>query len=271
MMGSKLATILLIFVPIIRVKSQAVVIPVSYSNSGSPYQQNFDGLPNTGTFTLIGKGPFNLSGGPFNAINLSGWQIFMTGGTNSNAQFAVGAGTSTGNAVYSLGSAGNTERALGSLSSSSGIYTMGLILTNNTGSLLNNFTISFAAEQWRKGGSGIKNTWPFHYKTGMITNLDQTDLKDDSSLNFSSTMNSFSGSSLNGNMTENRQTISRTITGFQWKFGEQLLLRWDDADEAGSDDVVGIDNFTFSATLLSSVPKILSTDYHTVSSNSAIV
>ena len=221
MMGSKMTVMLLVFLPIIRLKAQSVVIPVYYNNSGSPYQQNFDGLPNTGTFTLIGKGPFNLSGGPINVINLSGWQIFMIGGTNPNAQFAVGAGTSTGNAVYSLGSAGNTERALGSLSSSTGIYAMGLILTNNTGSLLNNFTISFAAEQWRKGGSGIKNTWSFHYKTGIITNMDQTDLKDDSSLNFSSTMNSFSGSGLNGNLTENRQTISGTITGFQWKSGEQ--------------------------------------------------
>ena len=238
------------------VLAQVAVNPVVYNSPGAQYLQNFDGLPSSGTFTLSGKGPFNLSSSPINSNNLAGWQILMPGGSNTNAAFAVGTGSSTGNGIYSLGSSGSTERALGSLSSSTGIYSMGLILTNNTGSVLNTLTISFTAEQWRKGGSTNKNIWSFRYKTGIITHMDQPDLLDEPNLNFSSVVNTSSATSLNGNLSDNQQTVSYTMHNITWKAGEQLLLRWDDADEAGSDDVVGIENFSFSATLVSTSPTI---------------
>jgi hypothetical protein len=249
--------------------AQQVVSPVSYATLGSVYTQNFDGLPAAGTFTLTGKGPFNLSGGSINGTGLTGWQILMTGGSNANAVFAVSTGSSTGNGVYSLGSSGSGERALGSLSSSTGIYSMGLILTNNTGSILNSFTVGFTAEQWRKGGSGNRNTWAFRYKTGVITNIDQASLSDEQNLNFSSVINTVSAASLDGNLLTNQQTVSFTVNGFTWKTGEQLLLRWDDADETGSDDAAGIDNFNFSAFLTSAVPSVSNSVVSNVTDNSA--
>jgi hypothetical protein len=249
--------------------AQTVVSPVNYNTTGSQYTQNFDGLPASGTYTLSGKGPFNLGGSPINATNLTGWQVLMTAGSNTNAAFAVGTGSSTGNGVYSLGAAASSDRALGSLSSSTGIYAMGMVLTNQTGNLLNSFTVSFTAEQWRKGGSSNKNTWSFHYKTGIITHLDQTGMQDEQNLNFSSVVTTASATSLNGNLPENRQTVSYTVTGISWKAGEQLLLRWDDADETGSDDAVGIDNFSFSAVLNSSAPSIINQSVITVTANSA--
>lgn len=230
--------------------------PVMYVTAGASYSQNFDGLPATGSFSLTGRGPLALSAAPIAANTLSGWQLWMKAGSNTNASFATGTGSSTGNGVYSLGNSSAAERALGSLSSSTGVYAFGLILTNQTGSLLNSFTISFTAEQWRKGGSTNQNTWTFHYKTGIISQLDEDSLQEDSHLNFSSINTSSSGSSLNGNQTDNQQNVSFTITGIGWRNGEQLLLRWDDADETGSDDIMAMDDFAFSASLQSSKPKI---------------
>ena len=247
----------------------AQVIPVAYNNSGTQYVQSFDGLPSSGSFTLTGKGPYNLNSSPINAAGMSGWQVFMMAGTNPAAAFAVSTGSSTGNGVYSLGASAAADRALGSLSSSTGIYSFGVVLTNQTGGLLNSFTINFTAEQWRKGGSAVKNIWACRFKTGNISQIDQTELIDEPNLNFGSVITTSGGSALNGNLPENRQLISYTVNGIIWKPGEQLLVRWDDADEAGSDDAVGIDNFSFSATLLSSAPLINNISATAITANAA--
>lgn len=251
--------------------AQTGFTPVIYSTAGASYNQRFDGLPATGSFSLTGRGPLALSAAPINAGTLSGWQIWMMAGSNSNAVFAPGTGTATGNGVYSLGNSSTTERALGTLSSSTGIYAFGLILTNQTGNQLNSFTIGFTAEQWRKGGSTNKNTWTFHYKTGIISQLDEDSLQEDSHLNFSSVNTSSPGSSLNGNLPANQQTVSFTVSGINWRNGEQLLLRWDDADETGSDDIMAMDDFEFSASLQSSKPQISQVSADTVTATTAVL
>ncbi len=234
--------------------AQSEVIPVSYTTLSSVYTQTFDGLPATGSFTLTGKGPLNLTASPVNAGNLQGWQVWMHGGSNTNAGFATSTGSSTGSNSYSLGSIGSTERALGTLASGSGVYAVGLILTNNTGVPLNQCTVSFTCEQWRKGGSGNKNTWSFQYKTGSFTRIDQTGTSDTTALDMGSVIHTTSAATLNGNLPENRRIVSFTLQNIHWKNGEQLLLRWDDADETGSDDACGIDNFSFSANQVITLP-----------------
>ncbi len=220
----------------------------SYTTAGAVYSQNFDGLPNAGIFTLSGKGPFNLSAAPVNATNISGWQIYMYAGSGSNAGFAFGTGSSTGQSVYSLGSSGSTDRALGTLASGTGIYAIGIVLTNNTGVTLNAFTVGFTAEQWRNGGSNTSNTWAFKYKTGAaIADINQAGFTSITNLNFSSAVSSASAGAINGNLSSDQTVKSYTVTGITWNNGEQLVLRWDDADESGSDDAMGIDNFSFAA------------------------
>ena len=236
--------------------TRAILAQLSYSAQGLVYSQNFDGLPASGSFALSGKGPHSLSSAPINAVNLSGWQLLMINGSNTNAGFLPGTGSSTSNGVQSLGASGSGDRALGSLSSGTGIYSFGVIFTNTSGILLNSITISFTAEQWRKGGSGNKNSWSFRYKTGIFTGIDQPDLLEEPNLNFSSVLNTTGAGSMNGNLPENQQIVSYTFVGLNWRNGEQLLLRWDDADEPGSDDAVGIDNFTFSAEQVEDKPSI---------------
>ncbi len=249
--------------------AQTVVTPLGYGTVDAVYTQNFDGMPSSGSFVLAGKGPFNLFAPPLNASNMVGWQMLMHSGTNTNAVFAPGTGSSTGNGVYSLGSSGSGERALGSLSSSTGAYAFGLILTNQTDQILNYFSITYKAEQWRKGGSTNKNNWTFRYKTGAIGHMDQPDMVAEPKLDFGSVITTSGAGSMNGNLTENQQTISFIVRGITWKKGEQLLLRWDDADESGNDDIVALDNFIFSAGLQSAVPSIASTSVTNITTQSA--
>lgn len=245
----------------------APVNPVAYTQAGNPYRQSFDGLPNTGTFSFTGKGPFNLSAIATTALD--GWQMFLLSGTGSNLVFAPGTGSGTGSGMYSLGGSGQSDRSLGSLASGTGIYAWGLVLTNETGITLNSIWISFTACQWRKGGSGNRNTWRFRYKTGLITHIDQTGLQSDSLLNFHSIHTSSGASTLSGYLPVNQQTVSATISGFNWKPGEQLLLRWDDADEAGSDDVMAMDHFECIATREATAPTLELPQFTTLSATEA--
>ncbi|MBR2647305.1 MAG: T9SS type A sorting domain-containing protein [Sediminibacterium sp.] len=226
------------------------VTALSYSIIDSTYAQNFDGLPASGSFSLLGKGPHYLSHTPINAINTNGWQFLAYAGSTGNAFFAPSTGSATGQGVYSLGTAGSSDRALGSLASGSGVYSFGIVLTNNTGSNINQITIAFSAEQWRKGGSTNKNFWKCFYKTGNITSIEQTNKTESPSLGFSSIQNTAGSATLNGNLPENKQAISGTISGIDWKPGEQFLVIWEDADEVGSDDIMAIDDFSLKGSLV---------------------
>ncbi|HVZ24693.1 MAG TPA: hypothetical protein VG842_01485, partial [Sediminibacterium sp.] len=221
--------------------------PAAYSIPGSHYRQDFDGLPATGSFSLNGKGPFFLSESPVNARSLEGWQIWQYGGSGKNAVFQAGTGSGTGQGAYSLGSAGATERALGSLASGSGIYAFGLILSNRTGKLLTNCTIQFTAEQWRKGGSGSLNTWQFSYQLGQISGINIGQVIKEPAGNFSSIQASIESGSQNGNLPANRQNYTILLKSINWQPGQELLLRWDDADDSGSDDLMALDDFMFIA------------------------
>lgn len=232
----------------LKIHAQATVSPISYNSSGFVYTQNFDGLPNSGTFSLTGKGPFNLSDAPINATNLSGWQFYMYNGTNTNAAFAFGTGSNNNSSIYSFGGSSSTDRCLGSISTnSSAVYTYGAVFQNNTGNTLNAFTISYTAEEWRNGGSNTACTWSFKYLIGSsISNINQSGLFSNSNLNFSSPLTSASISSGSGNSASNQKNVSYTITNISWNNGDYLLIRFDDNNGTNRDGI-GIDNFSFAA------------------------
>lgn len=230
--------------------------PIIYSEKKAVYQQNFNDLPAGGSFTLTGKGPHSFSQSPFLITGLVGWEFMHKSGSGTNAVFAQGTGTATSSGMYSVGSSGSIERALGSIAAGTGVYAFGIRLTNQTGGSLNKISGSFTAEQWRKGGSGNQNTWIGKYATGTMSSIDQPNLLTHTSMNFSSIQFSIGAGSLNGNSLENQTTVQFTITGIDWKNGEQLLLRWDDTDETGSDDLVAIDNFNFSADFDTTGPTV---------------
>ena len=73
------------------------------SYAGGSYGQNFDTLPASGTFTLVGNGPLALNAAPVSASGLGGWTFAKYDGTGTVALFRVDAGTGTSGAIYSYG------------------------------------------------------------------------------------------------------------------------------------------------------------------------
>lgn len=235
--------------------------------TGGTYGQNFDSLLGThgydsdAALSITGNGPHPLTAAPFNGAELGGWWIAKYAGSGANARFRVDDGTAVNGAIYSYGTAGSGDRALGSLASGSTQSRFGMILNNNTGQTLTQFTVSYVGEQWREGNSAA-NTLTFSYA------VDATDLNTGTfvaapALSFTAPINattSTSGVVLDGNAPANRRAVSATVTGLVWPAGSRLVLRWTDADDTNNDDGLAIDDFVFTAANAGPVaPAIVST------------
>lgn len=224
--------------------------------TGGSYNQNFDTLPATGTFTFSGIGPFALDAAPVNATGLAGWSFAKYGGSGANAIFLVGTGSATNGAAYSFGSTGSSERALGSVSSGTVISRFGVALVNNTGSTISQFTLGYTGEQWRRG-SAAANTLTFAYALGG-TDINTGTFVGVPALNFTAPVATGSAGPLDGNAAGNRTAISAVVNGFAWAPGQTLVLRWTDVDDTGSDDGIAIDDLTFSTTA-GAIPAVAGT------------
>lgn len=224
---------------------------VSYATAGSTATQNFNTLPTSGTQTITT--PFELSASPVSATGLGGWYVSKVGGTI--ASLIAGTGSSNTGGAYNFGSTSATDRCLGSLASAN-IPRLGVLLTNNTGSTLTSFTVTFTGEQWRNGGSNNINTLAFAYKIGATNIDDASGYVANTSGNFSSKQTSATIATLDGNLAANRGNVSVTVTGITWTNGTVLGLRWDDANDAGADDGLGIDDWSFTATAATPLPTV---------------
>ncbi len=214
------------------------------SYTGGVYSQNFNGMPNSGTYTFTGAGPFNFTAVPLSVATMTGWQFAKVDGSGSNAIFLVGTGSGNGGATYSFGSTASTDRAAGSLASSAVRSAIGIVLTNNTSSAIGSFTITFRGEQWRNGGSNNVNKLTFEYKLGAdISGL--TGYSTEPLLDFSSLKTSGTAATLDGNASGNFTTITATVSNIVWASGTTLVLRWRDVDDTGADDGLAIDDFSF--------------------------
>ncbi len=210
----------------------------SISITGPTYTQNFDTLPNTGTFTFSGSGPFDLP--TTTAGSLRGWAFARDSGNQANAQFRVGDGSTTNQGIYSFGTTGSGERALGSLAGPQLVSSFGALFVNNSGSTLNSITISFTGEQWRR--APISNTLSFQYSVG-ATSISTGTFTSFGALNFTGPQTG-SAMALNGNLAANQVHITATITGLNWTAGSNLVIRWNDTNEARADAGLAIDNFS---------------------------
>jgi hypothetical protein len=219
------------------------------------YSQSFDSLINTGTPPAIGStdvGPIDLSASGYTAAGYSGsetrdgWAFMKIAGTGANALFTIDAGASTAGSIYSYGAAGSSDRALGSLASGTRIHAIGLTLVNNTSSTITNFTVTYDGEQWRRG-TGAANTLTFDYLVGGTFNTASlSGYTAVPGLNFTAPVTSGSAAAVDGNSAGKVPGITATITGVNWTPGQTLVLRWDDKDDSGNDDGLGLDNVNVS-------------------------
>jgi len=173
-----------------------------------------------------------------------GWMLYETG-TNANATYTAGDGSSNTGDTYSFGASGNTERALGGVRSGSLVPTIGALITNNTGGPLASIRISYTGEQWRLGATGRSDKLDFQYSTN-ATNLSSGTWIDVDGLDFIAPVSSGTVGAIDGNTGGNSTTIVYTINGLNIPQGSTFMIRWNDVDASGSDDGLGIDNVNLS-------------------------
>jgi hypothetical protein len=200
---------------------------VLITNISASYAQDFDSLVSTG----------NSSSLP------TGWSISESG-TNADSSYAAGTGSSATGNTYSFGSAGSSDRALGGLQSGTLIPTFGVQIAIGAGSTnLKSVIVSYVGEQWRLGATNRTDRLDFQYSTnatsittGTWTNLDILD--------FVAPTTGGTLGALNGNLAANRSNLSGTILSLDLSVGQSLWLRWNDFNPTGSDDGLGIDDFS---------------------------
>ncbi len=228
----------------------AIALTIPYSTVASDYTQNFNTLPNSGTVSYTGWAERHLAVAPVSAAGMEGWYFAKNTGSGTNDLFHIESGGATSGGAKSYGVAGVnavTERALGALASGTYAPKFGALITNNTGSTLNKFTITFTGEQWRVSTAAAQSI-TFDYKVGATGINDASGFVSAAGLNFTSPVTLGAGAALDGNDAANRTTgITSTVYGITWEPGAVLAIRWTDIDDPGSDHALAIDDLTFSA------------------------
>lgn len=205
--------------------------------TGNIYTQDFDSLPNTGTPTWTDNS------------TLAGWYAKRTGSTN----LLVGNGSANTGALYSAGSTGSTDRALGTIQSGgTGVWNFGVVLQNNSGVDWSGFTVQMQGETWRRGTTQTAvDRLDFSSKvrsdlTGF--SIDEAGFTSDPIHFIPTALTPLSGAAgaYDGNVSGNRLAVqftsNQTVTS-----GQYIVLRWTDFNVASSDDLIAIDDLSFSA------------------------
>ena len=197
------------------------------------YTQDFNTLASSGTSVQVPNG----------------WAFSETGGS-APSTYSAGTGSSTTGETYSFGIAGVnpvTERAFGGLASNTvTAIRVGASFTNYTDSTITSLAISYTGEQWRVGGSGTVDSLSFSYSLDAVS-LTSGTWTVVSPLTFSSPNTSTTSAHGTGNTTGYRTTITHTISGLSIASGATFWIRWLDANMAGSDDGLAVDDFSLTA------------------------
>jgi DNA/RNA endonuclease G (NUC1) len=203
---------------------------------GVPLTENFDTLASTGTNTWTDNS------------TIPGWYSTRT-------TYNSGTGSSVTGALYSFGVAGTgplTDRALGSVASGTTTAVFQAArLTNSTGGAITSLNISYVGEQWRNGGNTTAHSLTFQYQVanaGVITgaNTPSTGWTTFAPLNFTGPIATATAGALDGNAAGNRTAIAATLT-VTVNAGQEIWVRWQDPDDAGSDHGLAIDDFSVTA------------------------
>jgi hypothetical protein len=209
----------------------------------SAYSQSFDALTTSTTAT-----PWA------NNASLPGWYLFIS--TLSDAPtIAADAGGSNAGTFRSHGASGSADRALGSVASGGSYFgspasgaVAGYIavgFTNNTGLVLDSFTLAYAGEQWRNGGNTNAQSLALEWGFGSFFG---TASYNSSDFGFTSPVTGASAAAVDGNSTGRVDGLGGSIVGLSWAPGETLWLRWTDRNDVGNDHGLAIDDFSFSVT-----------------------
>jgi len=212
-------------------------------SAGNTVTENFDGIGTTATATLptgwkADKNTTVRSVGSYSAaVN----KTELSAGNNMSS--------TAGNGIYNYG-AGDpttaTDRAVGGISSGSASKSVNVYvqLTNNGSTSINNFTISFDVEKFRKGSNAAGFTIQMYYSTDGST---WTSAGDDFKGSFTAdTDNSGFASAPGATASVTGKTLSQSLDA-----GASLYLAWNYSVTSGTTtsnaQALGIDNVSIKA------------------------
>lgn len=214
---------------------------LSYDTSGATIVEDFDlGLPSgaaTPTWTDNSVFP--------------SWYAYQSATSAAPTNYRItSSGNSTQAQLYQYRpSAGSTNGALGTRpSGTTGDMMTGVQITNNTGTTLTSFSLSYTGEQWFESATAQNNQLIVAYQFGSPANLSDGVWTNITDLTFNSPQNSGADITLDGTLPANQEVLSTsTIGSINWASGTDLWLRWFDANSSGFDQALAIDDVTFSA------------------------
>ncbi len=238
---------------------------ISITNGvGLSYSQNFDTLTRSTTLEnwTDNTATTSTADSP-RVVGLPGWYAagFSSAGAATPNSYvpqirAAGTVTSAVGAFFSYGATGDSDRALGTLptdgitGAGAGALRFGVRFVNNTAQTITGFTFSYDGEQWRNAAvTDVNNQFAVGYAlfapgAGTLANP-YVDAGADFNTPFDGTGSGGTSVALDGNAPANRIAgIGNTINGILLAPGDEIWIRWSDANSSGLDHGIGIDNFT---------------------------
>lgn len=124
----------------------------------------------------------------------------------------------------------------------------GIRLVNDTGFVLDEFSVGYTGQQWFSHDSSDTSITVF-YQTGEhasdLTGGTWTQIND---LTFTSPISNADNAVLNGTLADNSHVFTpQTITGMNWEDGEELWIRFTFENIQQESQGLAIDDFTFTA------------------------
>jgi len=135
---------------------------------------------------------------------------------------------------------------LGALQSSNLVPSFGFWFQNDTGSSISGINLSYKGETWRIGATGRTDSLTFSTSTSATTLGAATGWTDVSSLNY---VNASAAATASGSKLQS-STISGNLGALSLANGARMFLRWSSLDITGTDDLLAINDFSLTATLL---------------------
>jgi len=175
----------------------------------------------------------------------------LAGWYSSRSTYNAGTGSSTTGALYSFGSSGSSERSLGSLASGATSIHYGVRFVNDLTTTVGSMTVSYSGEEWRNSGNTAQHQLDFSYQVGAtVTSLTSGAWTDVNELDFIGPVAGGSASALNGNDSANRVALAVSFA-VEIAPGQEIMLRWSDPDDTGSDHGLAIDDVDVTSAPLS--------------------
>lgn len=232
----------------------AVGQAISYTTG--TYTQDFQSMSTTGGTSSFAGSTMTQVSTLASGGSVTGWYIYGQGWTTSANKWFAGTsgngGSSTGG-FYGMYSSSGGNLALGSQGSGSAFGWYGVVLQNISGSTINAASVSWDAVINRNPATTVNPTtmaWLVSGSNVTASGTNQGTFSDTAGSWTSgttySTPSSGTGSpgtqaAINPMFTYNSPTLG--LSSMNWTNNSYLYIRWSEADNAGADATLGIDNF----------------------------